>query len=200
MSKGNLFQFEENPFKKQKGITINQVKVVTTAQTRESTWQCLSANGDNGQSVMTNLAKDIGIPEITFGLDDVLVPDDADGVAISDVCMKLTASNFAFYMLMVDDLFNAREGFDSPTDKCPDKLLALLYLNKRFEIEGHIHSFTLLEQAIDYAEDQFLGLKQTEIDGLKKGISKSFFGGRKNQISVLLRLELPRVGSRISDK
>tara|TARA_B100000809_G_scaffold266534_2_gene329718 strand:+ start:152 stop:1333 length:1182 start_codon:yes stop_codon:yes gene_type:complete len=330
-------------FKKQKDITIDQVKVVTTSQTRKSTWQCLSANADNGRSVMANLAKDIDIPEIVFGLEDVLVPNDADGVAISDVqtasemeavaqfllslvkelttdeevcvhaslaggrktmtfylsyamsiygrpqdslshvfvsfpyessdfyyptpysktiftregardakdaevnlasipyvqlrpnlplkfldetisfkqteqlysilnaplsldidtarrcitcsgiSMKLTAANFAFYLLMVDDLFNAREGFDSPTDKCPDKLLALLYLNKRFEVEGHIHNFAALEQAVDYAEEQFLGLKQSEIEGLKLGVSKSFFNGRKNQISVQLRRELPEI-------
>ena len=72
-------------FKKQKNITIDQVKVVTTAQTRESTWQCLSANGDNGQSVMANLAQDIDIPEIAFGLADVLVPINVDGEAIADV-------------------------------------------------------------------------------------------------------------------
>jgi CRISPR-associated protein (TIGR02584 family) len=330
-------------FKKQKDITIDQVKVVTTAQTRESTWQCLSANGDNGQSVMANLAKDIGIPEIAFDLEDVLVPNDADGEAISDVqsasemeavaqfllslvkelttdeevcvhaslaggrktmtfylsyamsiygrpqdslshvfvsfpyessdfyyptpysktiftregardakdaevnlasipyvqlrpnlplkfleetisfqetealysilnaplsleidtrnkritcsgvSLVLTAANFAFYLLMIDDLFNANEGFDSPTNECPDKLLALLYLNKRFEVDGHKHDFTTLEQATEYADNQFLGLKQSEVDGLKTGVSKSFFNGRKNQISVQLRRELPEI-------
>ncbi|MGK0234710.1 MAG: CRISPR-associated protein (TIGR02584 family) [Psychroserpens sp.] len=330
-------------FKKQKGITIDQLKVVTTSYAKESTWQCLSANGDNGQSVMASLAKDIGIPEIVFEQNDVLVPNDVNGIAISDVqtademeavaqfllsfvkeltsdeevcvhaslaggrktmtfylsyamsiygrpqdslshvfvsfpyessdfyyptpysktiftregsrdakdaevnlasipyvqlrpslpikflektisfketeqlystinaplsleidtenkcitCsginLKLTAANFAFYMLMIDDLFNANEGFDSPTSECPDKLLALLYLNKRFEVEGHKHSFITLEQATEYAENQFLGLKQSEVDGLKAGVSKSFFNGRKNQISVLLRRELPEV-------
>jgi CRISPR-associated protein (TIGR02584 family) len=330
-------------FKVQKCITIDQVKVVTTSTASESTWQSLSAPGDNGKSVMSNLVDDIGIPEIAFESEDILVPIDADGVAISDVqsasemeaiaqfllslvkdltasddicvhaslaggrktmtfylsyamsiygrpqdslshvfvsdpyestafyyptlnskiistrkgprdaqyaevnlasipyvqlrsnlpvkfiektisfketeqfyntlnaplsleidvpnksitCsginLKLTAANFAFYLIMIDDLFNAREGFDSPTDKCPDKLLALLYLNKRFEVDGHIHNFTTLSQAIEYAEKQFLGLKQSEVDGLKSGASKSFFNGRKNQISVQLRRELPEI-------
>ena len=94
---------------------------------------------------------------------------------------------------MIDDLLNANEGFDSPTDKCPDKLLALLYLNKRFEIEGHKHDFTLLEDAVFYAEDQFFCIKQSEINGLKKGVSKSFFSGLKNQVSVQLRRELPEI-------
>jgi len=330
-------------FKKQKNIAIDQVKVVTTSQTKQSTWQCLSANSDNGLSVMSNLANDIGIPEISFDFKDILVPNGPDGLAISDVqsasemeavaqfllslvkeltaddqvcihaslaggrktmtfylsyamsiyarpkdslshvfvsypyessnfyyptpysktiftkegakdakdaevnlasipyvklrpnlplkflqqtisfketeqlydilnaplslkintehktvtcsgiSMKFTPANFAFYLLMVDDLLNANEGFDSPTNECADKLLALLYLNKRFEIDGHIHDFLTLEQAIDYAENHFLGLKQTEITGLKSGLSKSFFNGRKNQISVQLRQELPEI-------
>ena len=51
-----------------------------------------------------------------------------------------------------------------------------------FEVDGHKHDFTTLEQATAYAENQFLGLKQSEVDGLKTGVSKSFFNGRKNQL------------------
>lgn len=330
-------------YKKQHNIDISEVKVVTTAQNRQSTWQSLNEPRANGKSILACLANDLDMPPIKFTVEDVLIPKDEHNKEIEDVqseaemksvakfllelvkehtsnkaltlhaslaggrktmtfymsyamtlyarpqdtlshvfvsspyesndffyptpysqiimtrdgardtkdakvslakipfvqirpnlplkflektisfeeseslydilnspllleidiaqktitcsgvCIELTPANFAFYLVMVDDLLNSKEGFDSPTDKCPDKTLALVYLNKRYEVEGHKSDFTVLEDAINFAESELFSFKQPEIDGLKKGLSKTFFNGRKNQISKQLRNELPEI-------
>lgn len=114
-------------------------------------------------------------------------------IVCSGVELKLSPANFAFYLLMVDDLLNAHEGFDGPSSEEPDALLALLYLNKRLKLEGHPHKFVNLAEAIDYADNHILSMKTVELEGLKAGLKKTFFNDRKNQISKLLRNELPEV-------
>ena len=100
---------------------------------------------------------------------------------------------FAFYLAMLDDLLNAREGFDCPASGEVDPLFALLYLNKRLMLAGHQADFTELDKAILYA-NEFVGeFRQNELDGLAKGIKSTFFHQRKGSISKALRAQLPEV-------
>jgi CRISPR-associated protein (TIGR02584 family) len=111
----------------------------------------------------------------------------------SDIPVMLSKPDFAFYLVMLDDLLNAREGFDCPAQGEHDALLALLYLNKRLMLAGHQHEFNCLQKAIVYA-NEFVGeFRQNELDGLVLGIKSPFFHQRKRGISQALRKQLPEV-------
>ncbi|MDN3652755.1 CRISPR-associated ring nuclease Csm6 [Thalassotalea ponticola] len=107
----------------------------------------------------------------------------------SGVKVKLTKANMAFYLIMVDDLLNGHEGFDCPSTS--DKTLAILYIEKRLKIEGKEYKLENLKNAIYVIENKHLILKDSEVEGLRHGLKKSFFTDRKNQISQALRNELP---------
>lgn len=114
-------------------------------------------------------------------------------ICCSGIEIKLSPANFAFYLMLVEDLMGAHEGFDIPTASSPDKTTALCYLNARLRIEGLHPSFVSLNEALDYAESSVLTLKQNEIDGLREGLKKSFFNARKNEIGRGLREKLPEI-------
>ena len=113
-------------------------------------------------------------------------------ICCSGAEIQLSPANFAFYLMMVEDLMSAHEGFDIPTAETPDPTLALFYVTARFRIEGHNTDFDELDSALDYAHNHLL-MKENEISGLRNGMKKSFFNARKNEISRALREKLPEV-------
>lgn len=114
-------------------------------------------------------------------------------IMCSGITFSLSPANFAFYLMMIDDLLDANEGFDSPKSENPEKLLALIYLNKRLELEGLPHDFDKLNDALTFSENNCLVIREAELDGLRDGIKKSFFSARKNEIGKTIRKELPEV-------
>lgn len=118
---------------------------------------------------------------------------EAKTICCSGVDIPVSAANYAFYSLMLDDLLTSNEGFDCPTPENPDIALAVIYLNKRLEMEGLKHQFTDLPEVADYAQQFSQELKRNEINGLRTGMKKSFIVDRKSQISQALLKELPPV-------
>ncbi len=111
-------------------------------------------------------------------------------IRCSGVSINLSEANFAFYCMLVDDLLDSREGYDVPTASEPCKLTALHYINKRISLYTD-RSFDDLNIALTYCENTLHKIKQSEIDGLRTGMKKSFFSQRKSEINKAIRRFLP---------
>jgi len=69
---------------KNKGITIDQVQIITTSIGKKQAWLGLGMEEKNQQSQLDQLCSDYNLPKINFTQDDILVIPNAQGEDVSD--------------------------------------------------------------------------------------------------------------------
>ncbi len=175
------FQSAKGPLDKSKGtVTLLEMPFVRLRDSLPRSLIQSSLNLEQARAIHQLANQDVSLE-----LDDY-----STGLICSGVYIEMTESNYAFYRMLVVDLQDAKEGYDSPNNEEPCTVTALHYINQRMAIHG-MPLFDALDVALDYAEENLLSMRQNEIDGLRYGMKKSFFNQRKFEINQSIRAALP---------
>ncbi len=123
---------------------------------------------------------------------ELIVDTEHRELCCSGLSVKLTKANFAFYLMMLEEMLDENEGYPCPALGQADRVLAIDYLHARLRIEGVQQRYNSLAELTEVALNTLDGIKESEIEGLKNGMKASFFNARKNEIRNAFASRLPR--------